>query len=248
VTSNPSPGYVYRVAQAFENNGAGVRGDLSAVVRAILLDQEARLPVYYEDAGFGKLKEPVVRFAAVYRALGVTNNIPVSSLSANGLSMAAYEPGAIRINMAASTSDVNLGQTPLYASSVFNFFLPDFVPEGRLAAAQLFGPEFQIATDSRLIYTVNWFNRQAWDTASVGLNLGTMVNYEPADENLFFTTELDSLEVDALVDLLDARLLGGRMTPEMRATLLADLPAITYRRAQAAVHYITNSPQFVSQR
>ena len=248
VTSNPSPGYVYRVAQAFEDNGAGVRGDLGAVVRAILLDQEARLPSFYEDAGFGKLKEPVVRFAAVYRALGVTNNIPVAPLSAHGLSMAAYEPGAIRLMLASSTSDVNLGQTAQYAPSVFNFFLPDFVPEGRLAAAQLVGPEFQIATDSRLIYQINWFNNQAWQTAGAGLNLGTIVNYDAADENLFFTTELDSLEVEDLIDLLDVRLLGGRMTPTMRATLLADLPAITFRRAQAAVHYITNSPLFVTQR
>ena len=57
-TSNPSPAYVARVAAVFANNGKGVRGDMAAVVRAILLDAEAR---QQPDGGFGKLREPILR-------------------------------------------------------------------------------------------------------------------------------------------------------------------------------------------
>ena len=67
VTDNPSPAYVYRVAQKFENNGSGVRGDLAAVVRAILTDYEARSTAVYDDPGYGKLKEPLLRFTALVR-------------------------------------------------------------------------------------------------------------------------------------------------------------------------------------
>src|SRR6185436_2144810 len=67
VSSNPSPAYVYRCAQAFANNGAGVRGDMKAVLRAILLDWEARSPDVLAQPGYGKMREPIVRFVALLR-------------------------------------------------------------------------------------------------------------------------------------------------------------------------------------
>ena len=68
VTSSPSPGYLYRVAQTFNNNGAGVRGDMKAVITAILLDYEARSPLALAAPGFGKQREPLLRVTATARA------------------------------------------------------------------------------------------------------------------------------------------------------------------------------------
>ena len=73
VTSNPSPAYVYRVAQVFDNDGTGTRGNLAAVIKAILLDYEARSLVLSADTGYGKLKEPLLRMTAIYRAFNASS-------------------------------------------------------------------------------------------------------------------------------------------------------------------------------
>ena len=131
VTSNPSPAYVARVAARFNDNGAGVRGDLSAVWAAILLDNEARGPQGLADARFGKLREPMVRLLQWARSFGVT--------SAAG-SWKLFET---------SQADSQLGQSPLRSPSVFNFFRPGFVPPGTaLAADQAPAPEFQLINET----------------------------------------------------------------------------------------------------
>jgi uncharacterized protein (DUF1800 family) len=122
VTSNPSPAYVGRVAAVFNDNGKGVRGDLKAVVRAVLFDPEAVTPASGPNAG--KLREPLLRFTAWMRAFN-----------------AASASGNFRIGVL----DNQLSQTPMRAPSVFNFFRPGFVPPNTsLAAADLVAPEFQI--------------------------------------------------------------------------------------------------------
>ena len=73
VTSNPSPAYVYRVAQKFVNNGSGTRGDLAAVVRAILTDHEARSPVVAASSSYGKLKEPLLRLTGLLRSFNASS-------------------------------------------------------------------------------------------------------------------------------------------------------------------------------
>ena len=131
VTSNPSPAYVARVAAAFNNNGAGVRGDMRAVVRAILLDDEARSPAGLTQPGFGKLREPMLRFVQWGRTFGLT--------SARG----SWKIG--------NTSDpgTRLGQSPLRSPSVFNFFRPGYVPPSTaLAASGAVAPEFQLVNES----------------------------------------------------------------------------------------------------
>jgi len=249
VTSNPSRGYVYRVANAFRNNGQGVRGDLAAVIEAIYLDQEARLASSYNEPGYGKLKEPLIRLAAVMRAFGVSNAIPLSELDQDGLQLNRYEGGAIRIPFSIFVSDPKLGQTPMNAPSVFNWYLPDFVPGGTFAQAQLVGPEFQTTTDSMIMQRLNLFNSLVWYDNGYSI-VGTFVNRNNAnDDNLIIGhAALAGLSVPDLVDHLDAVLLGGRMTSGMRNTLLADLPAITSRRTQAAIHFVINSPLYVAQR
>ena len=128
VCSNPSAAYVQRVAQAFNNNGLGVRGDLKAVLRAVLLDPEARLI----DAGVsnsGKLREPVLRFVQVARAIRLSSagqwTIPETS-----------------------DAETRLGQSPFYSPSVFNFYRPGYVPpNSSMTAASVTAPEFQLLNE-----------------------------------------------------------------------------------------------------
>ena len=85
MTSNPSRGYVYRVAQVFDDNGSGVRGDLGAVVKAILLDYEARSQDIIDNVTYGRQKEPIVRYVALMRAFDGKSQLPVSDFEAFGL-------------------------------------------------------------------------------------------------------------------------------------------------------------------
>lgn len=131
VTSNPSPGYVARVSAAFANNGAGVRGDMRAVIRAILLDDEARSPAGLTQPGFGKLREPMLRFVQWGRTFGLKSAF--GSWKIGNLS----DPGS------------RLGQSPLRSPSVFNFFRPGYVPPSTaLAATGAVAPEFQLVNES----------------------------------------------------------------------------------------------------
>ncbi len=150
VTSNPSPAYVYRVAQVFANNGAGVRGDLAAVIRAILLDYEARSPAVAASLSHGKLKEPLLRVSALLRAAGVT--------SATG-------------RFAFGNTTGSLAESPLSAPTVFNFFAPGYVEPGALAAAGLVAPEYQILTATTGISTPNFLYNFIANTTYLGATL-----------------------------------------------------------------------------
>jgi uncharacterized protein (DUF1800 family) len=132
VTSNPTPAYIGRVSAVFANNGSGVRGDLFAVVRAILTDTEARDPSQLAlRAGHGKLKEPFLRAAHVLRAFNVKLIAAPSTFNAP-------------LFWDTSFSQAVMGQYPLSSPSVFNFYSPDYDPPGVITAASLVGPEFQI--------------------------------------------------------------------------------------------------------
>ncbi|MGH7943781.1 MAG: DUF1800 family protein, partial [Opitutaceae bacterium] len=158
ITSNPSPGYIYRVSQVFANNGAGGRGDLGAVVRAILTDYEARSSAVAATATFGKMKEPLLRATAIFRAFNAASNL--------GRYNIANPQGA-------------LAQAAMRAPTVFNFFEPNFVLPGAVAAAGLYAPEYQILTDTTALtqpnfyYTYIYNNRSATDMAqqTIGLDL-----------------------------------------------------------------------------
>jgi uncharacterized protein (DUF1800 family) len=137
VTSNPSPAFVGRISAVFANNGSGVRGDLRAVVRAILLDAEAR--TLSAAAGYGKLREPVMRLTGWAR-----------SFNANSPS------GAWPIGDTSSTAN-RLGQSPGRSPSVFNFFRPGYTPpNSAIATAGLVAPEFQITNEPSVIAYVNY--------------------------------------------------------------------------------------------
>ena len=133
VTSNPSPGYVGRVAAVFNNNGAGTRGDLRAVTKAVLLDSEARRDPSLAPATWGKLREPMLRFVQWARTFGVT--------SSDG-------------RWIFYSQDAALGQSPLRSPSVFNFFRPGYVPEGTALTTP--APEFQITNENTVATYINF--------------------------------------------------------------------------------------------
>ena len=138
VTSNPSPAYVQRVADVFKNNGAGVRGDMKAVITAILLDPEARQgddPTAAITANFGHLQEPILYITGLLRAFNATTD------------------GA---NLAGQAN--NMGQNPLSPGSVFNFFSPSYVIPGTTSL----GPEFQILTTATALNRANFVNTFAF--------------------------------------------------------------------------------------
>jgi uncharacterized protein (DUF1800 family) len=229
VTSNPSPAYIGRVAAVFANNGGGVRGDLKAVVRAVLLDPEARDPALAADGRFGKQREPVIRFAGFLRGLGAR--------SVNGRNDIHYLDSA----------DDGLGQSPLLAPSVFNFFSPNFRQPGAVAKAGLYSPEFQITTETTVVGSLNFFadffNQGGYGSEDSRLTL----DYGP----------LLSLAADpaALTDRLDALFYASQMGASTRARLLKMLGALPsgtpedrLQRVKAALIVTAMSPDFVIQR
>ena len=133
VTSNPSPAYIERVTEVFKNNGASVRGDMKAVITAILLDPEARRgdDSTTANAGDGHLQEPILYITGLLRALGATSD--GANLSGQGGGM---------------------GQNALFPGSVFNFYSPNFVIPG----TSLYGPEFQILTTATALNRANFVN------------------------------------------------------------------------------------------
>ncbi|WP_083941175.1 DUF1800 domain-containing protein [Pseudoduganella violaceinigra] len=134
VTSNPAPAYVERVAAVFNNNGSGVKGDLKAVIKAILLDPEARSAANLAAPGFGKVREPILRFTAWARAYNASS--PSDAWAIGNTS----EPSS------------RLGQSPLHSPSVFNFFRPGYVPP----ALGITAPEFQIVNETSVVGYVNY--------------------------------------------------------------------------------------------
>ncbi len=154
VTSNPSSAYIYRVSQAFEN--AGTRGDLKAVVKAILLDYEARELSLTNDIGYGKQKEPLLRYIQMLRAGEGKSQLLLSDLTAHGFlaaQVSRFESGATQYRYYDTTA--LLGQSPMSAPSVFNWFLPDYVLGGPLAENGLFVPEFTITSESQVVQAIN---------------------------------------------------------------------------------------------
>jgi len=151
VTSNPSPGYVKRVAAVFANDGAGVRGSLRAVIRAILLDDEARNGANTARADFGKLREPILRLTGWARAFDAAS---------------ASDAWAVP-----NTSDpgTRLGQSPLRSPSVFNFFRPGYVPpNSAIGNRGLVAPEFQITNESSAVGYVNFMQRVVANGTALG--------------------------------------------------------------------------------
>jgi uncharacterized protein (DUF1800 family) len=234
VTSNPSPAYVAAVAAVFNDNGRGVRGDLGAVVRTILLHPEARQP----GRNDGKVREPVLRLSALGRAY------PVQSASGTYRSW-FYDP-----------ETATLGQIPLNADSVFNFYRPGYAPtRGQIAAAGLVAPELQITDES----TVAGYVRYMRDALENGFGSGNDMRFDVTDAMAL------AMNPQALVDQAFARLLGdGGDYSALKSQVLAavnsiDVPASTRtnlaqveaakrNRVRLALLLTVASPEFIVQK
>lgn len=220
--SNPSPDYVRRVAEAWADDGTGARGNLRAVIEAVLLDPEARTPGALGDAS-GKVREPYLRLTALLRAFKARNS-----------------KGTFPV----WTGDMpkNLGQQPLFAPSVFNFYLPDHQPAGELRDRGLFAPELEIATSDRMINTDNLLQR------IIDRGMDPFANGAADILYCDFTLEKQlSADPAALVDHLDALLTHGAMSASTRAAVVAAVAAQAgdEARVETAVHLIVESPDFV---
>lgn len=232
VTSNPSPGYTQRIAAVFDDNGFGVRGDLGAVVKAILLDDEARpeLPIEID----GKLKEPLLRLTQLWRAYDAS--------SASGSFKGTTLPMSIAY--------VLLGQGPLQSPSVFNFFSPSFAPSGEIRNSGFVAPEMQIATEYQ-----NTFVTNILFVSSFQLNSANQ-NANPDDVLIDIAEEMAiASDTDALIDLVATKLLAGNISDTLRTQLAAMLdrvamvfPGNTAALAAEAIFLIITSPEFAYQR
>jgi uncharacterized protein (DUF1800 family) len=218
VTSNPSPGYIYRVASVFNDNGQGVRGDLQAVVRAILMDYDARVGFVTAQAA-GHQREPVIRVTNLVRAFNGTS--PSGKYSVRN----AY---------------ANLAEEAMHSPTVFNFFSPDYAAPGAIAAAGLKSPEFEITTDTTVISATNYL-RTAINT---GLGpSGDRITLSLAAEQ---TRAADPAGlVDHLNSVLMAGGMSPSMR-NILINAVTQIPATnTLERVRTAIYLVVNSPEFV---
>lgn len=179
-TSNPSSGYLYRVSEVYRNTN----GNLGEVLKAILLDYEARsLQLADSSISHGRKKEPLVHFMSVIRGSRARTGMPITALrdlqhgfsdtdaqTLNGwpnysktltqTEVDKYVPNATRFRF--QDSSTRLGQSPLRAPSVFNWFLPDYTVPGPMAEAGIFAPEMQVASETNLVNRVNYLWEFTW--------------------------------------------------------------------------------------
>jgi len=226
VTSNPTPAYIERVANVFNDNGNGIRGDLKAVITAILTDNEALSDTTLTNDSYGKLKEPLLRFTQMWRAFN-----------------ASAKSGKYWFDFSAFLT----GQAPLSAPSVFNFYSPSFSPPGDVSDAGLVAPEFQILNETFITHTLNWFAVSTY-VGYQGLEL------DDEDRILIDISQEITLASDptALIEHLDLLLLSGQMEDDMKTELVAAIDAIpaseSTLRVVNTLFLIFASPQFSIQR
>lgn len=244
VTSNPSPAYVGRVAAAFDDDGRGVRGDLKAVIRAVLLDPEARDLAGAQAPGFGKLREPVLRFTQWMRAFG-----------------AQSRSGAFLLGNTDDTGSA-LGQSPLNAPSVFNFWQPGYQPAlGPFSGTGMEAPEFVGVDEVSVAGYIN-FMQAVVDQGCGGGSATSPATPGPDIQSTYAQEVPLAGDPEALVARLEQTLLCGTLSPELRSALTeavasvplpadgdsARLASARLDRVKLAVFLVLASPEFLHQR
>jgi len=230
VTSNPSPQYIERVAQVFDAPGA----NLGDVIKAILMDDEARHPPALASGDhYGKLREPILRLTAVWRAFNAQAQAPD-----------AY--GEVKMS-AGNGQTSSFGQGPLESPTVFNFYEPDYQQPGPFADNDRYSPELQILSEASAYSTGNsYYNFSA--KAYVGMS------NPPTDRPLIDLSSLtaNATSPAAMVATIDKSLLYGTMSANMKATLtsmLANLNgASAAEKAWSAIYVTMLTPEFATQR
>jgi len=243
VKSNPSPAYVARVAAVFADNGQGTRGDLAAVVRAILLDPEARDCAWIDDPSNGKLREPLLRAIQLYKAFDLHN--AADTYWNIGIGLQAY-----------------VDQHVLASPTVFNFFRPDYAPHGPIADAGLVGPEFQIHNSRTAI---DYFNYMYFSLlADYYMEITTSADStvlgspnrdfdEPQYAVFLDLSDEQALvnEPEALMHRLNLILAAGGLSEQTMATIAGIIPAFAIDPVIAtkmALYLVTISPDYNIQR
>jgi uncharacterized protein (DUF1800 family) len=246
VTSNPSPAYVARVAAAFNNNGAGVRGDLKALFSAVLLDDEARNATGLTQSGFGRLREPMLRLVQWARTFGAK--------SAHG-TWKIFD---------LSNPATQLSQSPLRSPTVFNFFRPGYVPPGTvLATNHLVAPEFQLVNESSVGGYLNYMQGVIRNGIYVNApeNIASANNSATNGYDIVapYSAEL-ALVTDsvALVARLNLLLCAGQLSAPTQSLIVTALDATTVtatstdsvklNRVAAAVFLVMASAEYLIQK
>jgi uncharacterized protein (DUF1800 family) len=228
VTSDPSPAFVERIAGVFENNGQNVRGDMKSVIRAILLDPEARGNLKTAPR-YGKLREPVQIVTNLSR-LFPAKSWDGLSLSDGGL----------------SDSMTRMGQNPFYSPTVFNYYLPEYIVPGTTLNA----PEFQLLNTSSAISRTNFLYILIFEgiTPNISDSLrGTSLDISEA--NAFAAADASGGQ---LLDFLNTKMMHGTFSPEHRSAILTAVLAVPPEnptlRTKTAIYLLSASSQYQIQR
>lgn len=232
VKSNPSPAYISRISGVF-NNTKGVRGDMKAVIKAILLDEEARNCSWTSNSNSGKLIEPMIRYFNVTRQLDLDNR--------NGLN---WNIGYGFFN--------STGQSPLGAPSVFNFFLPEYVPNAEFTNANLKAPEFEIHTSASSLAYINEVDYWTNPRYSSMLNTWSL-DLEKTPLN-FEKLKYYAKDGEVLVNMLDKLFTRGQLSDETKRIITAAIEPIQgtnqnvdymHKRVKMGLYLILISPDYV---
>jgi len=247
-TSNPSPDYVSRVATIFNNNGNGVKGDLKAVIKAILTDKSITNGSSFD----GKLREPIIIYSSFIKAF---NAKPLKTYNQDGVFFTKL-------------SLEHFGEAPLRAFSVFNFYQDDYTPNSKdFMDNKKVAPEFKIVDEQSLLSKGNQFylliNSEHYNITKDGLSVeeysnnrkdwqdNMMLNFqnefdiidEALDgklDNNFYDIDKDENKekaIRALISHLDTLLLAGNMDKEFEEKLVLHLTGINYSRSSQSQEY-----------
>jgi uncharacterized protein (DUF1800 family) len=228
-SSSPSSAYIQRVAQKFVNNGYGERGDLSAVIRQVLMDPEARNA---PTTNSGKPREPLLKLTAMWRAWDA--QMPAADVYGN-------------IPMGMTNPSGTFGQRPLGADTVFNFYEPDYQQPGAIASAGLYSPEFETLDESTLTSMSNSYYTYSWNSY-VGMS------NPPSNRPLLNLAPLVALAGDpnAMVAEVNKRMMYGSMSTAMQDVLRNMLifmdGASATDKARTVVYVTALSPEYAVQR
>ncbi|MFN4085698.1 MAG: DUF1800 family protein [Spirosomataceae bacterium] len=249
VTSNPSADFVGRVSSVFANNGQGVRGDLRAVIQAILLDPEARACCSEADPVYkGHLREPILRYLNLVKGLELKS--PTQTFRN-------------------SLTEVNnlIGQIPLNSPSVFNFYQPTYVPDGPLVGTGKVAPEFQTLSSQSFTGYLNGLHRWIFDNNVVDYrsyfsNESIKHAERPGfDLSNWFPLTLDQ-RLPELIDRLGLILAQGQITLDHRNLVEQTVrqmplnlnanqqpdPTLADRRVRMAIFLLMASPDYMIKR
>jgi len=244
VKSNPSPAYVARVAAKFNDNGVGVRGDMEAFISAILTDAEALDCSWQDNAHHGKLRAPLLRYTQAMRAFNAQNQ-----------SGRMWNWGYL--------FEEAVDQGILASPSVFNFYLPEFQPNGPISDADLVAPEYQIHTSATSINFINlaydWFIKEYY--MEIATHAGNDAHNAPSyNENdldpvdYVFLDLTDEIEIAndpaALVERLNLIMTGGAFSEATKTNIINAITPLSSNndRVKAALYLAFISPDYSIQK